>query len=783
MKKYFCLIIFVMLVTVSLSASGDIKSDENFNNDDYLTNNVVARIFAIKGEISLPRNIEIAGGRPGEYIDIIIPRYRLIELDSMGINYSIQIEDFEDYMESFRGEYHTLAEVETLIENIAEDYPDITTLYSIGKTYEDRDIWCLEISDNPGEDEGEPGIFFMGLHHAREWPTIEICLNIADELTSKYDSDPDITEVVDNCRIWLVTCVNPDGYYYCHDQGIDWRKNRHYLAEFGTYGIDLNRNYGGSINGDAWGAWGSVGKSSVTHNSGEEVYCGPGSFSELETQAIKNVFIDNDICAAITWHTHGELVMWPWGYSKTEQAPDNSYLEDIGQEIASRITRQSGSGTYTPYQASTLYPTTGDTTDWAYGFGHYNIGKPIFAYTIEACTSFHPSEGYLNQVVDENFDGAMYLLQEAGNIRDTVIPRVIAPKIEEMSSDLDGNYLVSWEEQNPDASPDYFQLDELTELSIYTDDAELGADSWILDSFSISSSKCHSESHSFKSRYSNEDVSSMTSITPIPITNEMNLSFWCWYNIEEEWDYAFVEISKNGRCYDVIDEFTGSSGGWVFKEYSLDDYINESIFIRFRYTTDSYTMEEGFYVDDISPLAEFADITTISDSITDNCFEITDKSDGLYYYRVRGYNSKHEWGDFSTLESMNVNIGDNLPPENPSINGPSSGKTGVEQEYIVVTIDPENNNVYYFIDWGDGTDSAWVGPYESDEEVTVKHTWLEKGKYTLKVKAKDTYDSESDWTTLEVTMPLFKISINTILAGIIARHSLFFNIFKTILKL
>ena len=489
-KRLFCIFVFLLLIIVSLSASGN---NEQFLNNkgkiEYRNNltiiNLLVRIDTTKQDNSLPKDMEIVGIRPGEWLDVIIPEYRIIDLETADLDYSVLIWDLNSYMQSFKGEYHTLAEMESILEDIADNYPDITSLYSIGSTYEDRDILCLEITDNPGEDEGEPGIFFMGLHHAREWPTLEICLYIANELTSKYSSDPDITDIIDNCRLWLVACVNPDGYYYCHDQGNDWRKNRHYFPEYGTYGVDLNRNYGGSSNGFAWGSWGSVGEASVYHHPDESLYCGPGPISELETQAIRNIFLNNDICAAITWHTYGELVLWPWAYSKYEQTPDNSYLQDIGQQIASKITRQSGSGTYTPKQGSLLYPTTGDLTDWAYGFGHYNIGRPIFAYTIEACSTFHPPEGTLDQIVQENFDGALYLLQEAENIRNTVVPRVIPPQVDEMSTDDDGDFTVSWEEQNPNAEPDYFQLDELTHLSLLTDDVESGNDSWTLDGFFI----------------------------------------------------------------------------------------------------------------------------------------------------------------------------------------------------------------------------------------------------------------------------------------------------------
>lgn len=742
------LMIAVVFPVVGTSNGYSIKRSNEF---DYKL--VLVRVDTSKSQATLPRGVEIVGSKSGEWFDIIIPDYRLKELSNSQLTYSILINDMDAYDKEMMGSYHTLAQIQSILENIASSYPSITSLYSIGTSYEGRNIWCLEITDNPGVDEGEPGVFFMGVHHAREWPGAEICLNIANQLTLQYGSNPDITDVVNNRRIWIVPCMNPDGYYYCHDLGNDWRKNRHYFPEYGTYGVDLNRNYNGSSDGNIWGAWGSIGSGSVTHGPSEEVYCGPAPTSELETQVIRNVFLNNDICASITYHTYGEKVMWPWGYTPSS-APDNSYLVSVGTQIAQRITQQDGSGTYTPQQSCTLYPTTGDTTDWAYGYGHYVQGRTTFAYTIEACADFHPSASYLDQICTENFDGALYLLQEAQNIRDTVVPRVLPPIVDELPNDTDGNYRISWQEQNPNANPDYFQLDEMTDLSVITDNAESGSGLWTLDGFALSTSRYHSASNSFKSRHSNSDVSSMTAINPIPVTTGMKLSFWCWYATEQDYDYAFVEVSKDGRSYDVIDTFTGSSSSWIYKEYNLDKYAGESIFIRFRYTTDSYTLLEGFYVDDLLPVANFGSATTLSSSITNDYYDVTGKPEGTYYYRVKGHNTARGWCDFSTLEDINVIYGGNSPPNTPFITGPTSGKVGETYPYNFVTTDPDGNNVYYYIDWGDDTNSGWLGPYASDLEKTASHTWSEQGTYTIKIKAKDILDAESDWGTLDVSMPL-----------------------------
>ena len=763
-KKISIFVSFLLLSTIILANGISSKSYE----EEKLS---LVRIYT-KTEM-LPRDFEIISIQPDEWIEVIITNKQLYFLENSNFVYEILIEDVLEYEDTIRGEYHTLAEIENILSNIADNYPDITSLYSIGTTYEGRDIWCLEITDNPGVDEGEPGVLFMGLHHAREWPTVEICLYLANELTSNYDSDPSITDVVDNVRLWLVTCVNPDGYYYCHDQSHDWRKNRQPYPPY--IGVDLNRNYAGSSNGDPWGSWGSVDSGSISNHPNSEVYCGPWPFSEYETNAVKDIFLNNDISAAISWHTHGELVLYPWAYS-FQNPPDSEYLSQVAQEIASRITRQSGSGTYTPTQGAGLYPTTGDTIDWAYGYSHYVLGRPTFAFTIEACSEFHPYESYLDQVCQENFEGAFYLLEEAENIRDTVSRRVIPPIIDDMDEDGDGDYTVSWVEQNEIADPSYFQLDELSDLSLFTEDAESGTESWTIEGFTISTQRYHSSSHSFKSRFRDQDVSSMVTVNPIPITQGMNLSFWCWYNIETEYDYAFVEVSRDGRIFDIIDKFTDSSGGWVNKEYSLDDYIGESIFIRFRYITDDYTQEEGFYVDDIYPIAEFGTINTLSDTITENHYDIFDQPQGTYYYRVRGYNSAYEWGDYSTLEDIIVNFAGS--PEAPDIEGPTEGKPGIEYNYTFVSTDPEGDDIFYYIDWGDGQFVEWIGPYLSGEEITQCHSWDTKGTYIIKAKAKDTNDIESDWGDLEVKIPRTRLFSKLLIYKLIEKLSFIFYSLK-----
>ena len=86
------------------------------------------------------------------------------------------------------------------------------------------------------------------------------------------------------------------------------------------------------------------------------------------------------------------------------------------------------------------------------------------------------------------------------------------------------------------------------------------------------------------------------------------------------------------------------------------------------------------------------------------------------------------------------------PPEAPDIDGPVIGIVGIEYEYYFSTTDPDEDDVYYYIEWGDGQVDEWVGPYKSGELAKVSHTWTSPDDYEIRAKAKDTNDAESEWS-------------------------------------
>lgn len=110
----------------------------------------------------------------------------------------------------------------------------------------------------------------------------------------------------------------------------------------------------------------------------------------------------------------------------------------------------------------------------------------------------------------------------------------------------------------------------------------------------------------------------------------------------------------------------------------------------------------------------------------------------------------------------------NTPPANPKQpDGPSDGSVGVNYEFSTKTTDMDNDQVFYKWDWGDGNYSDWLGPYLQNTEAYGSYAWSDGGNFSVRVKAKDIVNSESNWsnaTSIHIVKP--KIEIDKIKGGI-----------------
>jgi len=106
-------------------------------------------------------------------------------------------------------------------------------------------------------------------------------------------------------------------------------------------------------------------------------------------------------------------------------------------------------------------------------------------------------------------------------------------------------------------------------------------------------------------------------------------------------------------------------------------------------------------------------------------------------------------------------------PYPPEINGPTEGDMGNEYEFTIMTTDPSGEDVYYWIDWDDGTMEEWFGPYDSGEIVTVSHTWTEDGTYIIRGKAKNALNAEGSWSEpFNITIFAPELKVEQITGGL-----------------
>ena len=269
--------------------------------------------------------------------------------------------------------YHDPGELYTVIKAEEIAYPDLVHIFSIGKSYQGRDIWAAKVSSNVSVDAAKPETLVDALHHADEHLGVEQALYLLETLTSGYDTDPYVHDLVDQRTTWIVFALNPDGWDFDLAGGAyhSWRKNRQPVAGSRYIGTDINRNYGYK-----WGCCGGSSSYSPAWN-----YRGPKAFSTPEATALAS-FVTSRVLNGVqrikthvTLHTNGELILYPYSYTVTS-TPSDMTVVDHNVFVAMAKT-MAGLNGYKYEQSSQMYITDGDEIDWLYA------AYRIFSFTVE----------------------------------------------------------------------------------------------------------------------------------------------------------------------------------------------------------------------------------------------------------------------------------------------------------------------------------------------------------------------------------------------------------------
>jgi carboxypeptidase T len=395
MKKPFSIVCFVFVVALTQSA----------------------QTIPRKEIIGIEKKQDVLSGLMGMNLDFLMEKDNkvyvvagpedLFKLRANNIPFTIESQKFyvsdQDSLSiqsGVNGEFHSYGELEQDLMVLSDTYPDLAKVMDIGDSLEGRNIYALKISGNVWAEENEAAVLFLGCHHAREWISVEVPYLLGKFLVENYGTDPEVKHLVDNCAIWIIPLVNPDGLEYSIHFYRYWRKNRRDNGD-GTFGIDLNRNYGYEWGHDNLGS---------SPDPSSETFRGPSPFSEPEVQAVRNFLEQRDIQALVSYHSFAQVILYPWGYTAAPSNQD-AVLNGIAEKMSELMETVNGRHYEPERSGASFYLTNGDTTDWS--FGTYGIPS----YTIELPSDdelkgeFFNPESDIQPIFDENLPAMIYLIE------------------------------------------------------------------------------------------------------------------------------------------------------------------------------------------------------------------------------------------------------------------------------------------------------------------------------------------------------------------------------------
>lgn len=262
------------------------------------------------------------------------------------------------------GGYYTFAQMNSAMNALVSAYSDIISKFSLGTTVGGRDVWCLKVSDNVATDEtNEPEVLYIGLQHAREAIGGSSMIFFLQYLCEQYAINPRIKDLVDNREIYIIPCMNPDGWEYNRSTnpngGGMWRKNRKNNGG-GVYGVDLNRNW--SVD---WSNCAGAGSSCGSSNPSSDTYYGTAAFSENESSVIRDFVKTRHFVAMIDQHCYGPYYSLPFGRPSLHTGSEdlNTMEQQYYTQIPSLMGKYNGMRAGNSPQ-SVGYEVAGGVKDW-----------------------------------------------------------------------------------------------------------------------------------------------------------------------------------------------------------------------------------------------------------------------------------------------------------------------------------------------------------------------------------------------------------------------------------
>ncbi len=345
MIRYFIAAAFLLLIATTTYANNQAQEHE-------MLIRVAASRYAIQSLQDAGLYIyDIENG----YIHGAILPGNIQRIKQMGYEYEVLIPDMVKYSEliapgSDLGRYHSYQEIMDTFNLIANTYPNICHLDTVGQSPTGKYLLALKISQNAQTEMHRPRMLWDGTTHGNENIGTEVCWYLMQQIVNNYGLDPIITNIVNTREIWIIPCINPEGLI-----------NR---TRGTTVCQDLNRDYG-----YAWRTGSGSGMSTP--------------WSQPETRGFRNFLQQHPFVLHMTYHSGSTSVMWPWSYSTMATLDSISH-----SELCNRYHNITG---LSAYQISRgLYVCYGTATDYSYGeegalglAAEISLGQPPAASQID----------------------------------------------------------------------------------------------------------------------------------------------------------------------------------------------------------------------------------------------------------------------------------------------------------------------------------------------------------------------------------------------------------------
>lgn len=383
------------------------------------------------------------------------------------------------------------------------------------------------------------------------------------------------------------------------------------------------------------------------------------SFGEISKKAIEDYVLYLDEDNEVDHLTIYEYVfLGDPAFSMPPQIPSNSY-EKVSMDISPTPPQQGYgfaeptyffSSDYSPnitISGQTDSPTVGMSLYKMLGGGNVQELIDIVDYNPPFELPFEPDADcrYLTRfdTQDAQETRLYFRTQTVANIPPT------KPELYDIQCN-DGSYDIFWS-----PSSDYgggsvsYTLKEMRNPLKVTEEC-VDLENWDNKGFSVVTGGPNSL-YCFNSGGGPDLITSITTIAPILIEENEDLSFWKRHIMEPDWDYVYVEISEDGEEYTVLKTYTGISDSWTHTTINLSAYEGQSVYIRFRYKSDFVISGSGFYVDDIYPAHWFEEQNIVSE-IQDTTFHINELSQYDSYYRVIASDGTGLESDWSNIKGI-----------------------------------------------------------------------------------------------------------------------------------